>query len=744
MEIQAKLWKWYEKHKAPLDVVLDIACDMIPGTKALMGALRLVHGYVTTKEHVLEPNKIKEIENFLTEIRPLVLDVIEEIEDIKEFHDASDENLRKEIVKKNDVAQEVEKILPRLGQSIVASLSLMETKKILNNRYELKQILGKGGQGEVYLAWDSTTKLDVALKLLPLDISQDTTALENLLSEYHRLVRLLVHDNIVQYRQLEKEEKSERYFLVMDYVEGSNLRKIILEKKREGMLLEKAAELLLPIGSALDFAHEKKIVHCDLKPENILVRKDGKMLLGDFGLSTEIRTSLSMRGKATHAISGTLPYMSPEQYMGRPAMPYTDIWALGVILYEMVSGYHPFNAGSFEHFYKIICENPIESIDSLGQEKWKLLSSMLDKTGKNRPTSARETLEKLRETTPTIILQDIMPAKEEIFPSVYEVSLKKRKNQEQEETKKVEKETVRIEKKEEPKIFHPKEKFLIEGQKRQEIEERKKIAQKTIEEIRFKEAMKALERKEEKAKAILVKIPGFQYLRKASYSCGSQTNKVEEYCHEKTGMVFVLLLGGTFDMGSENYENEKPIHKVTLSHFLMAKHQVTQSVWKKIMGKNPSQLQGDSLPVENVSWQLCQEFCQKAGLALPTEAQWEYAARAGTKTRYYWGDDMDPQYCWYAENSAGTIHAVGEKKPNLFGLYDMSGNVWEFCEDWYVPYQEDTSQNTIGSMAGFSRVCRGGSFRSGPGSCSSSCREGYGPVWRDISLGFRCIKPLPE
>jgi len=231
MEMQEKLWKWYEKHKVAVDVVLDIACDMIPGSRGLWNAFHLVYDWASSKEksEIVEEKKVQDIENFLTEIRPVVLDIVEDIEDMKEFQEAKDIKEKREIVEKGRLGKEVEKILPDLGQSILCSLSHIETKRILNNRYEIKKSLGKGGQGEVYWAWDSIAKLDVALKILPIELSQDTTALETVLAEYHRLVRSLVHDSIVQYRQLDKEERTERYFLVMDLVEGASLRKMILE-----------------------------------------------------------------------------------------------------------------------------------------------------------------------------------------------------------------------------------------------------------------------------------------------------------------------------------------------------------------------------------------------------------------------------------------------------------------------------------------------------------------------------------
>ena len=327
MEIQEKLWKWYTKHRASVDVLLDMACDMIPGGKPVLNALRLAHGWIVDKKREADDKKIEEMENLLGEIRPVVLDVVEEIEEMGEFQKASSPREKREAVEKSSVRHEIERILPRLGQSIAHSVSRLEERKIVNNRYELKQLLGKGGQGEVYLAYDKVTRLEVALKLLPKELSEDTSALDIITREYQRLVKLLVHDNIVQYRQMDKDERQGRYFLVMDYVEGTTLRKRLLETRGTGIELQEAVELLMPVGIALDYAHERKLVHCDLKPENILIQKDGKALLTDFGLSKEIRTSLSLRGKEDKNISGTLPYMSPVQYKGWPALPYTDIWA---------------------------------------------------------------------------------------------------------------------------------------------------------------------------------------------------------------------------------------------------------------------------------------------------------------------------------------------------------------------------------------------------------------------------------
>ncbi|HDP98542.1 MAG TPA: hypothetical protein ENN22_05075, partial [bacterium] len=154
-------------------------------------------------------------------------------------------------------------------------------------------------------------------------------------------------------------------------------------------------------------------------------------------------------------------------------------------------------------------------------------------------------------------------------------------------------------------------------------------------------------------------------------------------------MVFVA--GGTFMMGSNEYDNEKPIHKVYVDDFYIGKYEVTQKQWFEIMGSNPSRFKGDNLPVERVSWNDVQEFIRKlnaktgGNFRLPTEAEREYASRGGSRSAHfkYSGSNNVDNVAWYDNNSGRKTHPVGTKQPNELGLYDMSGNVWEWCSDWY-------------------------------------------------------------
>ncbi|MCX5814720.1 MAG: formylglycine-generating enzyme family protein [Proteobacteria bacterium] len=215
----------------------------------------------------------------------------------------------------------------------------------------------------------------------------------------------------------------------------------------------------------------------------------------------------------------------------------------------------------------------------------------------------------------------------------------------------------------------------------------------------------------------------------------------------------VFVKAGCFDMGdtfSNGHVNEKPVHNACVSDFYMGKHEVTQGQWKAVMGNNPSRSSscGDACPVENVSWDDTQEFIKKfnsrdgKSYRLPTEAEWEYAARSGGKKEKYAGISSDSDlgsYAWYTSNSGNKTHPVGQKQPNSLGLYDMSGNVWEWVQDWYDKdyYSSSPRNNPKGPSSGSRKVLRGGSWDVNPGDVRASNRGSGFPPYGDVSLGFR-------
>lgn len=261
----------------------------------------------------------------------------------------------------------------------------------------------------------------------------------------------------------------------------------------------------------------------------------------------------------------------------------------------------------------------------------------------------------------------------------------------------------------------------------------------------------------------------------------AETNENIEWVEKN--MVFITA--GEFYMGTDHQQDyEKPSHKVILDAFYIDKTEVTQQEFESLMGRNPA-FHNDNLlkPVEQVTWFDAILFCNarserdglepayrftrvehtpegrarmlyglafdasKSGYRLPTEAQWEYACRAGTQTTYFWGDEIDGDYLWWANNSDDTSHPVASRLPNPWGLYDMLGSVWEWTNDWFDHYSSETAVNPTGpESCGIERVLRGGSFRSHDGRyediVTSATRGWTYPYAAWPSDGFRCVKPV--
>ncbi|MCQ2314181.1 MAG: SUMF1/EgtB/PvdO family nonheme iron enzyme [Bacteroidales bacterium] len=247
----------------------------------------------------------------------------------------------------------------------------------------------------------------------------------------------------------------------------------------------------------------------------------------------------------------------------------------------------------------------------------------------------------------------------------------------------------------------------------------------------------------------------------SNYEGGSSANSTtsnstsgSSYCNQDSttltctinGVDFKMIKveGGTFAMG----EGKKKSHEVTLSDYYIGEFEVTQELWEAVMGKNPSKFKGGNLPVERVSWKDCQKFINElnqlcAGwlngkrFSLPTEAQWEYAARGGNKSREYefsGSNDVD-EVAWYNGNS-DNIHSVGTKSPNELGIYDMSGNVYEWCQDWKGSYSSKSRTDPQGPSSGSYRVLRGGSWDGSARLCRVYDRDGISPFRRNFSHGF--------
>jgi formylglycine-generating enzyme required for sulfatase activity len=253
----------------------------------------------------------------------------------------------------------------------------------------------------------------------------------------------------------------------------------------------------------------------------------------------------------------------------------------------------------------------------------------------------------------------------------------------------------------------------------------------------------------EAAERVEKKTPGFALSGLQTFQVGGERHEVAIFLEDFTGMEFVLIPSGSFVMGSphdeEGRNTDERLHEVVLSSpFLISRNEVSQAVWEHVMETNPAVFAQPQHPVERVSWFECQQFCEKTELALPTEAQWEYACRAGTTSAYFFGDDPDAadEYAWHSGNSNRSTQPVGTKNPNAFGLFDMLGNVWEWCEDEYEEYPDDSATDPVGSSGSGVRVLRGGSWNFTALFARSAFRRKNAPANRFISLGFRVARPL--
>ena len=572
---------------------------------------------------------------------------------------------------------------------------------LLAGRYRVVKQLGQGGMGSVWLAEDM--KLDgfkVAIKMLPSVLVNNKRAYRQVKAE--ALVSLkLVHQNIVPVRAFEEENGTP--FLVMDYIDGQTLDDYLAEKGR--LTEDETVKLLKPVAAALDYAHSQGVVHRDVKPGNVMIRKDGVPFVLDFGIAREIQETMTrVTGKLS---SGTLMYMSPEQLNGAAPNSAQDIYSFSAMVYECLTGAPPFSRGQIE--YQIVNNKP----ESLPCDIAIRLSVMagLEKTPEVRPATSAAVLAEQREGGECIAEQQPVAVRLELEPTNVKA--------------------IRV------------EDYDAETS-------RPSVAGCT--DVRRAcdggESKTAVLSEPEIGSSAAIVLPGGTEMR-------------FNWCPATTSEAWKRISGGKtyFMMGSPKGEGnpEEMLHRVVLTRgFWIGKFAVTQRQWCDVMGTNPARIKGQDHPVEQVSWDECQEFVKRvnglgrASVSLPTEAQWEYACRAGTSTPFGFadaetaavvncGDQAFPGAKVIASWNFGTM-PVGRCAPNPWGLYDMHGNVWEWCQDCYDDsfYGKSPIEDPVCDFGSF-RVCRGGGWCNDLQDCRAAYRGRFNPSARTFNLGLRLV-----
>lgn len=578
--------------------------------------------------------------------------------------------------------------------------------------YRVEAVLGKGGFGITYKvsAMEQVGRIPVRVEFAMKEFFMDrclrdasgkvSTAatkgeaadgLKDFISEARRLNSLCGQcRNIVPVDEVFEANGTACY--VMEFLDGGSLADYV--KKHGALSVGAAKKILKPVADAVAFLHSNRITHLDIKPGNIMFRSNGEPVLIDFGLAKHY----DRRGNATTTVR-TLAYsagFSPaEQYVGlKQFSPQSDVYALAATFANMLTGKTPPEAIDLEFSLNdwSVC---------LPEEVRPAVVHAMAYSRKDRTLSVRDFVKELYGNEPSVVEKPVsQPAAEPTVESKTEVIGEGKKS-----TKKW---------------------WIIAAC----------VAVAAVVGIVCAKFLSVGEDMEQKTEQKTESAP----------QLGSQTFTVN-------GVKFTMVPveGGTFTMGatseqgSDAWDDEKPAHKVTLSDYYIGQTEVTQALWKAVMGSNPSDSKGDNLPVEQVSWDDCQVFIQNLNqltgkqFRLPTEAEWEYAARGGRKSRgykYAGGNDIG-LVAWYTGNSGDETHTVATKQANELGVYDMSGNVWEWCSDRYGDYQSSSQSDPQGPSSGSDRVYRGGGYYRDAVYCRVSYRIGFTPDYRSFYLGLR-------
>ena len=631
---------------------------------------------------------------------------------------------------------------------------MLRVGTILRGIYRIDSYLSSGGFGNTYVATNIEFEETFAIKeffmrgvtqregnqtTVSVSNSENTNSFleqkEKFKKEARRL-RKLNNEHIVKVHDLFEENGTAYY--VMDYVDGENLADKL--KQTNLPIPEKDVWALLPqIIDALATVHKEGFCHLDIKPSNIMVDKMGHVKLIDFGASKQMGSDGLLTTNAPTAFAQTPGYAPPEQMEQNKEKigPWTDFYALGATLYAVLTIKKPPLPSDINDDMSADKHLALPGLDLVSAQLRELVLRLLNTNWRQRPRSVEEIFSILNDSA----AHNAKPITEHPGNS-----------------NKASGETT---------IIEPvKGKQPVNNKKASERQrassdlivddDNKMLADYNVPKLIVSDTA--------------VKSDSFELLdindvkqNMPSTASGDDTivdnprSKEENQIITVNGVSFKMIHvdGGTFTMGAtseqgnDGYVDEKPSHRVTLSSYYIGETEVTQALWQAVMGSNPSYFKGNNHPVEEVSWDDCQTFIRKLNgitgksFRLPTEAEWEFAARGGNKSNgyKYSGSSTVDRVAWYDGNSGGMTHDVKTKAANELGIYDMSGNVYEWCQDRYGSYSSSAETNPTGASSGSNRVSRGGCWLNNAKSCRLAFRYGRTPSCCSNGLSLRLVLP---
>ena len=608
--------------------------------------------------------------------------------------------------------------------------------------YTIKGKLGQGGFASVYHATENLIGKDRALKVLPM-ISRDYV--KNILLEFESRERIRDIDHIIKAWQPQQAVHAGQDVVIypMELADMTFRQWLSQHRNQPEVIMGQGMELFKQACRGVEAIHNAGLTHLDIKPENILLVKDtaskGHLVakIADFGLA---------RGVGMETLSaledgmGTPAYMAPEQIMAarwKDVGPEADIYALGMILYEMIDGDLPYS-GTPKQIKEKKRDKDID-IAALKQDTPTARTAMksISRNPGKRPASVSEFIAQLEGKG----TKSDPPAEKTKRTEEAPKPTKAAKPAPPETVEEAKQQTLEVTITSQP-----------EGAK---LYVDKALAGTTP--ARLHLVMGAHTLKLVKGSITIEETILVAMGSPTEFAFELEDTSTFTETTDNLNLEMILVEGGSFTMGATPEQEpdadsrEKPAHKVTLSDYYVGKYPVTQKQWQAVIGENPSSFKGNDRPVESVSWDDAQQFLFKLNkrtgknYRLPTEAEWEYAARGGKESRgyRYSGSDNLSDVGWFSDNSGSETQPVGCKKANELGIHDMSGNVWEWCNDWYDDsyYKTSPERNPQGPSSGSDRVRRGGSWYDDARRCRVADRDYFSPGIRNLNLGFRLVLP---
>ncbi len=610
----------------------------------------------------------------------------------------------------------------------------LQPNAIIHDRYRLLKHLGSGSFGDVWLAEDTIIQEEIAIKFY---VALDEKGQEEFIKEYKTSLKLN-HSNLLTPKHYSVWER--RPYLTLEYCPNGSANEMV------GAADEKTIwRFIRDVASGLNYLHKNNVIHQDIKPDNVLINSQGDFVITDFGISYKIRTTMRKQSKRTEN-SGTVAYMGPERFKSDPQLiTASDVWSLGASIYELATGDLPFNGlgGGMMLSGAELPNLPSKFSEDLNR----VMRLCLSKEPWDRPLS--ETLVKIA----------IVKLKGDSINTYLPKTENKRTTNTNTQPQNTDNNSVKNNNQTTTRFANNQKTTPYSNSRNANSQ-----SQQTSARVEKAANIGNYDNNNNKTKKTLGFVAAFVVLalviglivKLSGGNAGEIAEKEKKFSVNGVEFKMIFVEGGTFTMGATSEQgddasnNEKPAHQVTLSNYYIGETEVTQALWKAVMGSNPSYFKGDNLPVENVSYIDVKEFIlklnQKTGktFRLPTEAEWEYAARGGKKSKgyKYSGSNNIDDVAWYEGNSNNKTHPVKTKRPNELGIYDMSGNVWEWCSDKYGAYSSSSQTNPTGPSSGSNRVFRGGSWHLNAWICRASARINDSLSFLNYGLGIRLALAL--